>query len=513
MKFLNLIYFICVSITTLIIFGFLPREASFFVLLLYCLFIVFYPAGYGASLVIRSIPFFIALPLTDSFDNFNTWRVVIFLLFLKWGLEKGRILSFLPNILNLEYWKEVFRVRRLEVWGGLFLIFSALSIFVGVNYEGGILRVIYLVNIALLFVIIRSLVSEDENISKRFFKDFVIGVALAVVFGYIQFLMSYFTDAGTFHYWWGAEVSLAQYGAEWSNIVLNSGNTWLSYAGETLRLRMFSVFPDTHSFPMFVIMSLPSMFALYFLNKSNKKIPRANILYVVALAFLYLALILSGTRGIWLSVLFTLVLAVFFYLRAVEGRRYARYILLSFLVFVLMFFVYFGISSFRQFQDTEFTTSASIERFQSIIDIGETSNSGRIYIWKKSINYIKREPIWGVGVANFPLILQEPLTASLAGSSAHNLYLHIAATTGIPSLIFALLFLYELVAFGFRGIKEKCSWRSFYFAGAAFSVFWLAAYLMTDAALFDERAFLGFMVMSGIATGIFGFKNKIKHKV
>src|SRR3989338_1880573 len=85
------------------------------------------------------------------------------------------------------------------------------------------------------------------------------------------------------------------------------------------------------------------------------------------------------------------------------------------------------------------------KRVRSIINFGETSNKERIRIWKLYFESIKNHPFLGVGIGNFPVVLNQDLALAKAGSSAHNIYLHIAAEMGIPILIFALWFLWILM--------------------------------------------------------------------
>lgn len=505
---LNTVTVLGLSLTTLTIFGFLPRETAFLVALLYIGYVIFAPAERGTQLFLRLIPFFIALPLSASFDNFNTWRILLAVLALRWAFENRRLLSMLATLrAPLLFLKQY----RLEAAGILFIALSAASIAVGIDYWGGVLRIIYLVNAATLFVIVRSLVAEKSSRLLPFARSFVLGALIAVVFGYVQFFSAYFVPAWMFHYWWGQEVSVAQYGQVWGNIATNEGNTWFSYSGGTLRLRMFSLFPDSHTFPMYILMALPALFAILF-DRWGKKLPflgdggfphkeRGKILLLFAV--LFLALILSGTRGIWLASLSTL--AVVFVLHRIrEGIPYARQLATLLALFLLMVPFYFLVALFPQFQDSEFSALASLGRLRSVIDFGETSNLGRIAIWTQTIEYVRQSPFWGIGIANYPLILSESLTASLAGSSAHNLYLHMLATTGVFSLLSALWFMWELFWRGLQWVRRHSpSPATLYQVGILSSLVWLGAYLMTDAALFDERALLGFMTMSALAAGLF----------
>lgn len=517
-NYLNLIFSVSLAFTLLIVFGIIPRAVAFLILALYLGFILLKPLNQGINLFLRSIPFFIALPITANFDNFNTWRIIILVIFLKWFFVESNWLKKLRTHFSGSHIFEFIKNNKVEVLGLVFFLISFLSIFLAQDYIAGARRLIYLLNAVLLLIIVRDLVLKDKNNFYNFSRNFAYSGILAVGIGYVQFISAYFVPAWIFHYWWGQVISLGMYGGGWANIVTNLGNTWFSYSGNTLRLRMFSTFPDSHSFPIYVIMTLPSIFVLgfsnvknfsRFLNKESKKLlekfhwnsPAAN--FIAGIALISLALILTGTRGIWIAVFVGfLVIALFKFLKI---SKHLRKILVFYLiVFFLMFPVYFGIVSFRQFQDTSFTISASVARIRSLIDFGETSNSGRIYIWKETLRSIKERPLLGVGIGNYPVVLDELQTATRAGASAHNIYLQIASTVGVLGLMVFLWMLWEFLVKGIRYLKKNSNGlRAFYVAFSIFSLAWIFAYLMTDAALYDGRALLAFMAILGLNIGVF----------
>lgn len=149
-----------------------------------------------------------------------------------------------------------------------------------------------------------------------------------------------------------------------------------------------------------------------------------------------------------------------------------------------------------QFQMAKGDTALLGKRVRSLIDISETSNARRIEIWKASLGSIKKHPLLGVGIGNFPVVVGEDLARAKAGSSAHNLYLNIAAEMGIPALILALWFLWLLmkkVYVNFLGTRNQ-KLETIYFASLLVFLPWVLIYSLTDVAIFDERAFLLFII-------------------
>ncbi len=144
-----------------------------------------------------------------------------------------------------------------------------------------------------------------------------------------------------------------------------------------------------------------------------------------------------------------------------------------------------------------------------MFDAGEISNRGRILIWKHTVQSIAHNPALGVGIGNFPVVLHEQISSSKAGASAHNLYLHVAAEMGIPALIIFLLLCWEISRRLIAIVQSEAisSPVRLYAAATLFSLSWILAYSLTDAALFDERAFLGFMVFIGTIVPILNGQN------
>jgi len=235
---------------------------------------------------------------------------------------------------------------------------------------------------------------------------------------------------------------------------------------------------------------------------------RASIL-VVFVPIIFLAAILSGTRGIWAASLGAvfIIFAVFLMLKkkGVGNERLAvfKYISFYLLLFFMLFSVAYFISTSSQFRVSKSDTAMFGKRVASLVDISETSNARRLEIWKASIRSIIQRPLLGVGIGNFPLVVGEDLAQAKAGSSAHNLYLHIAAEMGILALLVALWFLWLLIKKVYENFiqTENRKLETIYFASALIFVPWVLIYSLTDVAIFDERAFLLFAITIGLAFG------------
>lgn len=471
----------------LVIFQFVPREVIYLPALIVLAYILFANLQNSTVFFIRFIPFFFALPITSEFDNFNLWRIAVLVLFLRWVFQENKLAVFISYAKNPILWcRGLWHENRVEFLGLLLFVFAVLSLSVADNPLEGLKRIIYFVNMLALLFVVRDLIRKDKGYLHRVAYAFLTSGMLALALGYMQWISAYFVPAWQWHYWWGQIVSLNMYGKGWADVVTNSGNTWFSYSGGGLRLRMFSLFPDSHSFPLYLIMILPSFFLLF----------RKHILWLLALFLMFGALVLSGTRGIWVSIFFPAVVFVGIWIAQPDMRKLIKPLLLIFAMFIAVFILAWGVLFLPQFKESTASSSrVFIDRVGSLLDFGETSNVGRIIIWQKTLISIGEKPLLGVGIGNFPTILKQNISASKAGSSAHNIFLHIAAEMGVGAFLVLLWFFRELI---------KRAWRmeTLFSLATLLALVWIMGYLLTDAALFDGRAFLGFMVFLGMIFGI-----------
>lgn len=170
-------------------------------------------------------------------------------------------------------------------------------------------------------------------------------------------------------------------------------------------------------------------------------------------------------------------------------------------IFFVMFAAAFPILSSPQFligKSDDFLK----QRVRSIIDFGETSNAQRIEIWRKTLISIKEKPLLGVGIGNYPVVLGQDIRLARAGSSAHNLYLHVAAEMGILAGIIFIWFLWLVFKKNYHNfITENYGFLKTYFAATLLYLPWVLIYSLTDIAIFDERALLFALVPISIILG------------
>ncbi len=508
---LNIVFALHVAFFGLVVTGILPRSLVLYETIALLTYTLLAPLEDGVIFFVRCIPLFIAIPLTASFDNFNQWRILSIILFAKWLVspalrmyivfEAARF--FLMGRSALKRYKPSLTLIAL---GALAL----LSVLVAPDKGIALKRIIYFCNASLIGIVVWQLTQQRE-FAQRVIKNVAIPTIIVAVVGAIQVASTYFIDIYQFMRIWGEGIQLNQFGTQWSYIATHVGNTWFAYYGDQLSLRVFSLFPDSHSFPIFLLLGVPALFAISLLKplsdaSSLKKLFRTRgSLNVLWIPLVFLLIILTGTRGMWLAgagaiVWSVLILLFLKYKKEAPATRNAFAYVSSFLaLFVLLFAVAYPILSSPQFLVSKPDALLLQHRLRSVLDFGETSNAARIAIWKSSATSIAHHPLLGIGIGNFPVVLGQDILLSRAGSSAHNIYIHLASEMGLAAFLVSLYLLWLIVqALYLNYVHSQTPFDRAWTAALLITLPWIFAYLMTDVALFDERALLLFAVTLGL---------------
>ena len=490
--------------------GFIGRESALFVAILVYIFAVFSPIDEATLLFIQLIPLGFAIPLTDGYDRLSLWRIFSLILLARASFYFGR-----PIIKSFISGPKLWLKKHIGfALVALIFILSVASLVGSSHPITGIVKIIYFVNLSFAPFVVALLVRRQIIKISDIATSMIFPLATIVVVGIIQLASVFYFDIYQFMQKWGDTIQLQQFGSQWSYIATHIGNTWFAYYGDQLSLRVFSLFPDSHSFPVSILLLLPAIVWHSFrpivekIKRGALKIRsiRAHmsiILFVGALFFL----ILSGTRGIWAASIGVFVIAgiliLLFRLRKIENSKQAifRAVVSYFLLFFLLFLPAWAIFSSPQFLVGKANASLFGGRIKSIVDFGETSNSQRIAIWKASITSIKKHPFFGVGIGNFPVVLDQRVELARAGSTAHNIVLHVAAEMGIFAMILAVIGFVWSWWKSYKWFLSAELREALIPATLLLVLPWVYAYCLTDPILFDERVFLVWGVVLALIFG------------
>ena len=363
--------------------------------------------------------------------------------------------------------------------------------------------------------------------------------SVIVLIGYFQFISTFFVPLHTFWQFWAGNVIKTLYGQNLSDL-LSFSNTWFSYYKSLPpTLRMFSVMPDSHSFAMFIVISIPALLALLFYYGNIKK-----RFFSLSLILFFMAIVFSGSRGSWVGSFFALFAAgLLIYPRIVHSmycqkqnhkknnlralkdklinnesyflkiigninhKKDARkIIMISVLLFLFLMpisFLFLGknqqMQSYISGQGISIEKSDLFERAKSISDFSEISNKGRFQIWSETLVFVQKNLFTGVGFGNFPFVLGEDISNVKRGSSAHNIYLDILSEMGIFGLAIFSLIIFEILRTAYSLYFQIERKHLKIFVGSFFVYFsWIFGYGLFDVVLFNDKVLMLVVIMTSL---------------
>jgi O-antigen ligase len=181
---------------------------------------------------------------------------------------------------------------------------------------------------------------------------------------------------------------------------------------------------DANDFATLVVTAMP--LGLYFVLGQRRLPVRA--VAMAGLALLAVCLIRSGSRGGFLALL---AVAAFVLLRVTTIPARSRFAGLVLILAVLS----------ATASDQYWSQMQTIVRPKQ--DYNLTSDEGRLRVWKRGLDYMAANPVFGVGANNFhvaegtisPLAKLAERGIGVRWGAAHNSYLQVAAELGIPGFL------------------------------------------------------------------------------
>lgn len=221
-----------------------------------------------------------------------------------------------------------------------------------------------------------------------------------------------------------------------------------------------STFGNRNFFGSFLAIVVPLFISLYLIK--NKKI------YLFLSYTSFAAMLLSMTRSAWVGLAFAIIVGIIYIIKNFNKHILKRTIYLVLGCSGIMLFLLFP----PKFIETDLSNYSSSNLFDKRLELvsteintifGDTNSeqtisklgSGRIKIWSLTLKLIAKTPLLGSGpdtlidglLYNLKYEMYDYiLTTHAFFDKAHNEYLQIAATIGIPALIIYLSFLMQILA-------------------------------------------------------------------
>jgi len=215
----------------------------------------------------------------------------------------------------------------------------------------------------------------------------------------------------------------------------------------------------------YLALAFPLALVFFMLEKNNRK--TKYLLFFVVIIF-YTCLMICQSRGVWVSIILTIITAFllyyfydlkFFKNIFFKNRKWLKILLFTFLVITIVY------STKNPINQSAFTVS---QRAMSVFNKQDVSINKRVLIWNSTLEMIKDNPFFGIGIGNYKLqylnyqadILNsnpEYIKYFSHPGEAHNDYLQMAAEMGLTGLLIYLLFVFLLLWKSIKYIKSSVS--------------------------------------------------------
>lgn len=459
-------------------------------------FLIIAPVYESLLLLILSIPFFVTIPTAKS-DTISMWRVLFLALFCFWLIRD----------IKFNFKKIVFLPWDKYLASFVFVGVFCAGVF-GSYWLPAVKQALFFVNIYIFYLVAINVLKSKQQIFETI-RYIIWSLAVIITLGFTQLIGSLLTDLNTFWVYWATNVTSLYYGQAFAQVSLYS-NSWFSYLGGT-ELRMFSIMPDSQSFAYICFFALCMGTAL----TKNVFIHIRKWLWS-GIRFAGLAMILSGTRAVWVGMALPFLAVVWARFKHFQSHLAWKF-LLPFLIIFALFAASPLINRGLGYLRVEKFQENFLERAQSIYDVKETSNQGRLAMWQESSKFFLSHP-FGVGFGNFIISITQNNTSKnyddLANVknerynlpskyvSAHSLYLQILVETGIFGFgLFLFFWVYVLRNFWLfiRNYKNNQDFLVYFVAQAFLVCLWALGAAVFDITLFNDKVLMFFLLNIGIA--------------
>ncbi len=314
--------------------------------------------------------------------------------------------------------------------------------------------------------------SNEEWRKKSVAAIFASGVVAAAI-ALVQFSLPYLLGIGKAVKIWG-NITPYFLGKSFSALVVTN-SSWLVNLNGATRMRAFGFFPDPHNFSFFMNLCLFVGLGYWlWLKKSSK------VWAFWGLALMFISILLSFSRGAYLGLIAGAVFFAVVFLKRSGVLGKAAITLGTILILVLIF-----------------SPTSISSRLSSSFNLKEGSNVERIKNWMQAIDVIRDYPLGGVGLGNYSREVA-PTAPERSSIYAHNLFLDIAAETGILN---AVVFLFLILVSIWRNLKS----RGAIGLGMAAGLIAFLIHSVFDTALYSPQVLTIFLIIIAI-----GINNKIK---
>lgn len=235
-------------------------------------------------------------------------------------------------------------------------------------------------------------------------------------------------------------------------------------------MRINASFSTPNDFASYIVTILPLVASLSFLK--FKRFWEKTAVTIVT-AMLFICLIFSATRSVWLALLLVIPFTIL-----LKHKRLTLLILLLIIITLSFFPMLSEVSQDR------------IKNFFNINFNETTSDMHRRFLWQIGLDMFKEKPLFGQGLGtfmyNFEKFKPPEYPRNWEISYAHNCFLQIASETGITGLLTFILIITLIFFVSYKNIR-RISQNHFYYNTLSGLLIGLFAYLVNS--FFDTNLY------------------------
>jgi putative inorganic carbon (HCO3(-)) transporter len=219
--------------------------------------------------------------------------------------------------------------------------------------------------------------------------------------------------------------------------------------------RAFSTMGNPNFLGSYIVLIIPASIYLYIIKR--------NYIGLVGYIILFYCLLSTNTRGAWLGTIVSIMcfMTMHYINYKYNKAEFKRYIIL-FVITIIILLLY-NYNSDGALLNRFLTITADAKEFLTDGDKSDYTGAHRGFIWKHVMELIKMKPLTGHGLENLGEVFVKYYSEDMIElwgrvrypDKAHNEYLHIAVSSGIPSLLIYLSFILLIIRNGLIKLKSN----------------------------------------------------------
>lgn len=337
----------------------------------------------------------------------------------------------------------------------------------------------------LLFLVLATI----SSFSSYFFKESLIGLLKYIVF-FLWYFMLKITVSNcsekTFLNLWSflclCAIITAIFGIYQYIIGVEPLATWEDPTQETIHTRVYSTLGNPNLLAGYLLLILPICLAMI-LEQKNKLL---KIFFLTGSVFILICLILTGSRGGYIGVIFSFVISLITFFNYFIFQKKTNKNLITILTIL-------GIIAF--ILSLTFLFPVIKERLLTIFTLREhSSNNYRLNVWISCLKMLKDNLFIGIGAGNstFRLAYGLYMVTGFDALAAYNIFLEIAIETGLLGcFIFISIFLLSFLKLHYLFWQK----RNIFSLAIFISLIGLSTHGMVDTVFFRPQIFVPFWLL------------------